>query len=201
MILTAEKVESTTLSPELVGKLHLMAGNYDQYQARADDSKWEIAKLVNDWYGEHQSIFKGVKMDYYQECSRMANTGLKRKRWSDSGEALRKMCELETTYHNTPGIEEILDATSVQHLQFAKKLAADGKVSVPVYALAKAIDMNWTADEMCYHFAPPEVVHEAEKGIGYLDGLQALEYAWLKVSERDEVRTLLARVRSILEKR
>ena len=180
---------SQLLDPEFVKDLMASAKEYDNAEEISDDEKWAIAEKVNDLWPEHAGIRYAMskkkvfetKADYYVECSRVANIGLKRKRFGDSGETLRAWCELQQTYANFPDVHKFLDALSFEHLRKAKKLAKDEKVKVPVLALAKAIAENWTADEMKEHYDPSEPIHPYEKVTGWLDGmLNKDSWSWLK---------------------
>ena len=180
---------SRYLSPDFATDLMQSAKEYDRAEEVSDNEKWVIAELVNDMWSEHAGLVYELtgekvfptKAEYYVECSRVANIGLSRKRFGDSGETLRAWCELQQTYAAFPDIHKFLDALSFEHLRKAKKLAKDEKVKVPVLALAKAIQENWTADEMKEHYDPSEPVHPYEKVTSWLDGMLNKEsWSWLK---------------------
>ena len=180
---------SRYLSPDFAIDLMQSAKEYDRAEEVSDNEKWVIAELVNDMWSEHAGLVYELtgekvfptKAEYYVECSRVANIGLSRKRFGDSGETLRAWCELQQTYAAFPDIHKFLDALSFEHLRKAKKLAKDEKVKVPVLALAKAIQENWTADEMKEHYDPSEPVHPYEKVTSWLDGMLNKEsWSWLK---------------------
>ena len=180
---------SLYLDPEFTADLMQSAKEYDRAEEISDNEKWTIAERVNEMWPEHagltyeltgERIFP-TKAEYYVECSRVANIGLSRKRFGDSGETLRAWCELQQTYAPFPDIHKFLDELSFDHLRKAKKLARDEKVKVPVLALAKAIAENWTADEMKEHYDPSEPIHPYEKVTGWLDGmLNKDSWSWLK---------------------
>lgn len=180
---------SQVLDPQFVKDLMASAKEYDNAEEISDDEKWAIAEKVNDLWPEHAGIRYAMskkkvfetKADYYVECSRVANIGLKRKRFGDSGETLRAWCELQQTYANFPDVHKFLDALSFEHLRKAKKLAKDEKVKVPVLALAKAIAENWTADEMKEHYDPSEPIHPYDKFMGWIEGMNKdFLSTWLK---------------------
>lgn len=180
---------SRYLSPDFATDLMQSAKEYDRAEEVSDNEKWVIAELVNDMWSEHAGLVYELtgekvfptKAEYYVECSRVANIGLSRKRFGDSGETLRAWCELQQTYAAFPDIHKFLDALSFEHLRKAKKLAKDEKVKVPVLALAKAIQENWTADEMKEFYDPSEPVHPFDKVTGWLDGmLNKDSWSWLK---------------------
>jgi Fic family protein len=159
-----EKI-SEVLDPEFCGELCAMTKNFSDNQYNADSDKWNIARLVNDMWQEHKSHFE-TKLDYLAECSRVANTGLRHKRFSDSGETLRRWCEVQATYaafaEKVEDADKFLDLLSFDHLRQAKKLYLNGKVKSPFLALSTALVQKYTADEMQYHFDPPTVPDEWE---------------------------------------
>ena len=168
--LPAQKVNRTislVLDPEFAKELQGMSSEYDGYETAADNSKWVIAEKVNSMWPEHETARdeNGVKVfetkkDFYMECSRVANIGLKKKRFSDSGETLRRWCETQETYNQWQDAYNFLNWLSFDHLYKAKKLYKDGKVRVPVLALAEAVRSGYTADEMKEHFDPTIPPHE-----------------------------------------
>jgi len=180
---------SQYLDPEFTADLMETAKEYDRAEEISDNEKWTIAERVNEMWPEHagltyeltgERIFP-TKAEYYVECSRVANIGLSRKRFGDSGETLRAWCELQQTYAQFPDIHKFLDALSFEHLRKAKKLAKDEKVKVPVLALAKAIAENWTADEMKEHYDPSEPIHPYDKFMGWIEGMNKdFLSTWLK---------------------
>lgn len=187
-----QKVQSTFslyLDPEFVNDLMKSAKEYDRAEEISDDEKWRISERVNELWPEHAGMIYELtservfptKQEYYAECSRVANIGLTRKRFSDSGETLRRWCEVQQTYATFPDAHKFLDVLSFSHLQKAKKLAKDNKVKVPVLALAEAINRQWTADEMKEHYDPTEPVHPFDKVTGWLEGMtDKNSWSWLK---------------------
>lgn len=147
----------TPLAPELALSLQADAKEIDAAANRFDAARWRMAKQVNDWYSEHRAMFAD-KSAYYAECSRIANRACKQKRFADSGETLRRWCEVRMTYDNFGAVEEMISAKglSFEHLRLAKKVYGDGKVDSPIAALGAALANGWTADEMLYHYSPPE---------------------------------------------
>lgn len=185
----SKSIFSNYLDPEFVTDLMKSAQEHDRAEEISDDEKWNIAERVNDLWPEHAGMVYELtndrifptKEEYYIECSRVANIGLKRKRFSDSGQTLRAWCELQQTYAAFPDIHKFLDVLSFDHLRKAKKLAKDNKVKVPVLALANAIDKQWTADEMKEYYDPTEPVHPFDKVTGWLEGLtDKNSWSWLK---------------------
>lgn len=183
---------SAVLDPEFVKDLQANAQDYDGFQSESDDSKWVIARRVNEMWEEHKNMTYPLttdpafptKMDYYAECSRVANIGLKHKRFSDSGETLRRWCEIQESYAAFSQADLLLSELSFDHLVRARKLARDEKVKSPILALAKAMEAGYTADEMQEHFDPKQPVHPYDKVKGWLAGLlDKNNWKWVKKSE------------------
>jgi hypothetical protein len=157
-------IDSTNyLDPEFVKDLQETAKLYDANQECADDNAWHIARLVNDMWPEHKTltypeggkVFE-TKEEFLVACSFAVNSQLKKKRFSDSGQTLRRWCEVNATYNQLKGADELLTVLSFEHLRIAKSLAYNEKVKGgPVVALARAVKEKWTADEMREHYDPP----------------------------------------------
>lgn len=171
---------SEVLDPEFCTELQANAKAYDAIQENADNSQWEIARTVNGMWSEHKSQFED-KMQYYAECSRVANIGLKHKRFSDSGETLRRWCEVQAFYAPFSWAAQLLDKLTFSHLLINKKLHRDGKVKSVLEALERAVVEGWTSDEMREHFAPSTPPLPWELVQGRLAGLQNVkDYPFLK---------------------
>src|SRR5688572_9973230 len=82
------------------------------------------------------------------ECSRVANIGLQKPRFSESGETLRRWCEVQAYYSQFSYADKLLDVYSFDHLVEAKRLAYQEKVKSAIEALKLAYSNRWTADEM-----------------------------------------------------
>lgn len=188
------QVVSEVLDPEFCTELQANAKAYDAIQENVDNSQWAMARLVNEMYPEHKGQFinpETGKLDkgmYYAECSRVANVGLKKPRFSESGETLRRWCEVQSLYAPFSWADQLLDKLSFSHLQVNKKLHKDGKVKSVLEALERAVLEKWTADEMKEHFDPSIPPHPWELVQGRLAGLMsAQDYPFLKSKEkRDE---------------
>ena len=48
--------------------LHTKTREYKRLTRDSDTIKWDLAKMVNDWWGEHQSIFQGVLHRVFTGC-------------------------------------------------------------------------------------------------------------------------------------
>jgi len=191
-----EKVDSVFLDPDFMRELATMTTAYSVQQAEADLTKWEIAKAVNGFWGEHMSSFGGKKLDYYIECSRVANEGLFIPIMGESGQTLRRWCEVQETYSNFDAAEQFLTTLSFDHLAKAKKLAKDGRVSVPTLALAEAVARHWSADEMQEHYDPAEAPHPYDVVSGAKATLlDRKNYEWIKSTDVKDA--ILSRVGEI----
>lgn len=155
---TEPQITSETLDPLLVKDLQGLSRVHADTQDEADNTKWNIAGEVNDAWDEHSKIFP-TKMHYYAECSRVLNTNRTRKYFSDSGETLRRYCELRATYDplikTAKRGDEFLELFTMEHLRIARSLYMNGKVKSPFEALDWCVDGNGkmrSADEMEEHF-------------------------------------------------
>lgn len=182
----SQKVNFTILDPEFLAEFQAVARLYDDGQSQSDDSKWNIARLVNEMWDEHKPQFP-TKDDYYVECSKQANAAIRRKRFSDSGETLRRWCEVQATYANFKEADLFLSELSFDHLYRAKRLSNKGKVSVPVLALAEAVKRKWNAEEMQFHYDPPVTPNSYDAMKGRLDAIANIKsYEFLKSAENKE---------------
>lgn len=152
--------EERLLDPELEADIAHAAGEIDRLTGDLDNQQLIISRRVNDMWEEHKSAFSS-KMDYFAECSRVANLKSSRHVFAESGETLKRWCEVVATYENLDGelkrgydlsIEDLLDALTFHHLYKARKLYINGKVKSPLYALAEAMSNRWSAEDMEFHY-------------------------------------------------
>lgn len=163
-----QMVKSTNLDPEFVQTLQAKTRQYEEATSYADYHKWGIAIMVNDMWPEHAGMFSGDKKSFYAECSRVANDGLSVRIFGESGETLRRWCDVAATYENMPNAETFLDALSFDHLEKARKLARDGRIQAPDHALAVAVDEGLSADDMKERFDPSSAPHPYDVISGHL---------------------------------
>lgn len=199
--------DSSFLDAAFLTRLRTEARKYGYLKKAKDRKQWQFAALVcAEWerIKDMQEI-KGevTKVDYYSECSYWINAALSFPLVSTSGETLRRWCEVYETYKGMPGFEQMKRVLSFNHFERAKWLANNSeRVSVPAYALATAISLQLTADEMVKHFnGDHNGVDAFTKTMGWLDSLQAVKFDWLAREERQQVVGLLASVRAILERK
>lgn len=190
------KTKFNLIDPDLITDLQDLTSRYAEAQQSADKIKWQIALYVNDAYSEHKGIFAGDKMAYYQECSRVANDGLAIKIFGETGETLRRWCEVAAAYENFPQAELLLEETSFKHLSVAKRAAYHEKAKSPIEAIKWALDHNAAADDMEYHYFPPEKPTEYDKWTGAMSTLLDLKnYEWIQSATVKE--SIITRVREI----
>jgi hypothetical protein len=161
-------VDSTKLDPTFTEELHNLTARFVYQQHAVDSTKWVIAGMVNDMWPEHAGIFSGNKQEFYIECSRVANDGLSVRIFGESGETLRRWCDVAATYENMPTAETFLDALSFDHLEKARKLARDGRIQAPDHALAVAVNEGLSADDMKERFDPSDAPHPYDVISGHL---------------------------------
>ena len=191
-----QMVKSTNLDPEFVHFLREKTGWYLEAMGYADSAKWEIAKQVNDMWPEHAGMFSGDKKSFYVECSRVANDGLSVRIFGESGETLRRWCDVAATYENMPNAETFLDALSFDHLEKARKLARDGRIQAPDHALAVAINEGLSADDMKERFDPSSAPHPYDVISGHL-AYMADRSHWEFIKSADVRDAVMAHVKGI----
>ena len=178
---------SEVLDRYLCEDLQKMAGQYEGNQSNADDDKWNIARRVNEDWSEHKGYFD-TRLEYFAECSRVMNLGRKKKYFSDSGETLRKWCEVQASYQRFESEvndgDKFLDLLSFDHLLKARTLYNNAKVKSPLDALNAALENGWTADEMAYHYDPPQAPDEWDVMQGHIQMMKSKDFWKLKDPKR-----------------
>lgn len=139
------------LDPTLIKSLADEAHKLENIVFEETQIKWIIADKVNDMWGEHQSIF-GNKDEYMAECSRVMNEKSKIKLFGESGQTLRKWCQVQLAFSAFAESEELLSKTSFAHLEVAKSASLAGKVDTPVDAVMLALQNKWSADDLRFHY-------------------------------------------------
>lgn len=191
-----QMIKSIFLDPGFAHDLRNMVGHYRNQQNAADLTKWQIAQMVNGMWSEHVSSFSGNKLDYYQECSRVANDGLSVRILGESGQTLRRWCEVAATYENMPEAETLLEALSFDHLEKARKLAKDGRIQAPDHALAVAVNEGLSADEMKERFDPSHEPHPYDVISGHLAYMSDRSH-WEFIKSADVRDAVMAHVKGI----
>lgn len=158
--------ETEVLDDDLINDLARAADRYGKAQDLFDGAKWHLARIVHEMWDEHKNIGRA---EYFSECSRILNQVGIKKRFSDSGETLRRMVELYETFKpffdTVKDAEKLLDIATQDHLRVARSLYRKEKVLSPFEAIKWAFPGNGerkSADEMLYHFDPP--LPQAPKG-------------------------------------
>ncbi len=209
-----EKVNSVLIDPELIYELRTLARLCQSEQRKADSYKWQLARKANDEWPEYEFMtVEGerafpIKKDYYKEITRVINLELPIALFGESGETLRRYCELEATCHNIKGIDELLKATSLDHAYRAKRLAAENKIKTenktPAnidYALAKAIAEKWSAEDMENYFDPKEPPHPYDvvsNAIAIM--LDRSNYEWIKSADvRDAILSRVGEIEKLIQ--
>lgn len=189
-------VDSTKLDPTFTEELHNLTARFVYQQHAVDSTKWVIAGMVNDMWPEHAGIFSGNKQEFYIECSRVANDGLSVRIFGESGETLRRWCDVAATYENMPNAETFLDALSFDHLEKARKLARDGRIQAPDHALAVAVNEGLSADDMKERFDPSSAPHPYDVISGHL-AYMADRSHWEFIKSADVRDAVMAHVKGI----
>jgi len=156
------------LDSDLVADIEHAAGEIDRLTGEMDNQQLIISLRVNEMWDEHKNILGddgekvfNTRLDYFAECSRIANLKSNRHIFALSGETLKRWCEVVETYENLDGelrrgyelsLEVLLDALTFHHLYKARQLYFNGKVNSPLHALAEAMSNQWSVEEMELHY-------------------------------------------------
>ena len=182
---------NSIFEPALLLELIFLARQSQAEQRKADGHKWDLAERVNSEYPEYMYMFP-TKLDYFAAMSQAINTQLNIGAFAESGQTLRFYCELQATLGNIPNIKELLEASSIDHLRRAKRLSADNKIITDNgqlagadYAVAKAIEKKFSAEDMENYFDPKQEPHPYDKLKDTLEWMTTKE-AWefIKNTER-----------------
>ena len=193
---------NSIFEPAFIDEVTDLARQSQAEQRKADGHKWDLSERVNSEYPEYMYMFP-TKLDYYAAMSQAINTQLNIGAFSESGQTLRFYCELQATLGNIPNIKELLEASSIDHLRRAKRLAADNKIVTDGgqlagadYAIAKAIEKKWSAEDMENYFDPKQEPTEYD----IIDGsithmLNPKNWEWIKSADVKE--TIISHVKAI----
>lgn len=165
-----------------VDKLRAEAQKLSVIQRVTCQKQWAIGELVNEEWRRGGYDGEITKEQFYQECSRAINHGLPFPLVSESGETLRRWCEVTESYAKVPAINEFKEVLSFDHFFQARRMANDPDCNLPApdIALAMAVKNKWTAGEMVYHFSPKEPVHEYDRVMSWLGSLLNVKLEWIK---------------------
>lgn len=188
--------------PAFIDEVTTLARQCQAEQRKADTHKWDLAERVNSEYPEYAPMFS-IKLDYYSAMSQAVNKELSIGMFTESGQTLRFYCELQATLGNIPNIKELLEASSIDHLRRAKRLAADNKIITDNgqlagadYAIAKAIEKKFSAEDMENYFDPKQLPTEYDKWSGAMSVLLDMDnYEWIQSAEVKE--QIFTRVKEI----
>jgi len=178
---------NSIFEPAFVAEVTEIARQSQAEQRKADGHKWDLAERVNSEYPEYMYMFL-TKLDYFAAMSQAINTQLSIGAFAESGQTLRSYCELQATLGNIPNIKRLLEASSIDHLRRAKRLAADNKIITDSgqlagadYAIAKAIEKKFSAEDMENYFDPKQAPTEYDKWSGAMSILLDMSnYQWIQ---------------------
>ena len=182
---------NSIFEPAFIAEVTDIARQSQAEQRKADGHKWDLAERVNSEYPEYMYMFL-TKLDYFAAMSQAINTQLNIGAFAESGQTLRFYCELQATLGNIPNIKELLEASSIDHLRRAKRLAADNKIITDSgqlagadYAVAKAIEKKFSAEDMENYFDPKQEPHPYDKLKDTLEWMTTKE-AWEFIKDVDK---------------
>ena len=193
---------NSIFEPAFIAEVTTLARQCQAEQRKADTHKWDLAERVNSEYPEYMYLFP-TKLDYYAAMSQAVNNSLSIGMFTESGQTLRFYCELQATLGNIPNIKELLEASSIDHLRRAKRLAADNKIITDGgqlagadYAIAKAIEKKFSAEDMENYFDPKQAPTEYDKWTGAMSVMLDLKnYEWIQSATVKE--SIFTRVKEI----
>jgi cAMP phosphodiesterase len=193
---------NSIFEPAFISEVTTLARQCQAEQRKADTHKWDLAERVNSEYPEYAPMFP-TKLDYYAAMSQAVNNSLSIGMFTESGQTLRFYCELQATLGNIPNIKALLEASSIDHLRRAKRLASDNKVITDGgqlagadYAIAKAIEKKFSAEDMEQHFDPKQAQTEydvIDSSITHM--LNPKNWDWIKSADVKD--TIIGHVRAI----
>lgn len=178
------------LDPEFSAQLQDMTDDLQDMEREIDIVKWRLASSVNEMWGEHASIFEGNKLAYYAECSRVANEGHAVRVFGESGETLRRWCEVAMTYENMPQAEDFLRGLSFAHMAACKKLAKDGKIPAPDFGLAICVTEGLSCDDLLERYRDNVESHPYDKVKAYLEYM-ADKTNWQFIKNTDKLEEIV----------
>ena len=194
---------SDLLRPGFAATLQAQAAQYRELERAKSGKEWLFGSLVNaEWDAAPDLRAEITKEQFYEECSRVINSGLPFPIVGKSGETLRRWCGVQASYANLPALAEFQAVLSFDHFYQARRMSLNPayRLAAPDIALAQAVNEEWTAGEMVYHYSPKEPVHEYDKVIGWLDSLQGVKLDFIKtLARRQEAEGHLRAFREIVE--
>jgi hypothetical protein len=177
----ASTVKHPFIPPAAVADLRRQASRLAALGHAKDRREWRFGWTVNDiWDSLPEDVQAEVSREmFFVECSRLINEAVRFPLVTETGETVRVWASVEKEFRDVAGLELMQERLSFDHFRVARSLYLHKKVSVPVYALAKAIEQEWTADDMKRHFDPPEPPDMFQRAVGWLDLLEtyASQYA------------------------
>jgi hypothetical protein len=198
------KFNTELLSAEFAGRLQIEARKYGLIASAKSKKQWLVGDMINaEWKRNPDFAAEITREEFYIECSRVMNSGMSFPVVGESGQTLRRWCEVAESFANMPALEEFKEVLSFDHFFQARRMANKPEIyhlSTPALALAEAVIRKWDSAEMVYHFSPKEPVHEYDKTIGWLDSLQAIKLEWIKSKDdREKAIYHLSEFRRIVE--
>jgi hypothetical protein len=205
--LNLEKGKVYLFRPEFVNRLRREVKRLHRASRIAGRHQWRIARLVNkEWEWTNEQYEGEIRKEYfYAAISHEINAALPFPICTETGETLRRWCEVAATYSSadTADLENIL---SFDHFRVARSLSKldrnEREGNTPMVILRRAAEEGWTVEEMNNHFGDGlEPPNEYDKAIGWLDGLQSLKFDWIPDrGDRERLNKLAGEIREIVEK-
>ena len=198
--------QSDILRPEFIAELQAEARQYDIIQKAKSKKEWLFGDTVNaEWERDSDVRAEISKEEFYMECSRTINAVLPFPIVGNSGQTLRRWCNVTATFVNVPAIAEFKETLAFDFFYEARRMSRKPEIygtDPPAVRLALAYKNKWTSDEMVYHYSPKEPAHEYDKVTSWLDQMRAVK--WENVIrdpvDRKEAEAHLLAVQVLIEK-
>lgn len=200
------QTDGTFLRPEFVCRLKQEARKYALIEQAKSKKEWLFGELANaEWNALAAEDKEEITIEhFYVEVSHAINDGLPFPIVGESGQTLRRWCEVARSYVNMPEAALFREILSFDHFFQARRMAYDERVTTlthPVVALAEAVRNKWVVKEMVQHYDPPHPQHEYDQVMGWLASMQAVKLQWVKnAEERKQALYHLAEYARIVER-
>lgn len=199
-------VSGYQLRPDFVTAVRKSGERWERLTKATEKVQWVIGELaVKEWrFVERDAQGELTKEHFQMMASAEINAALPRKLLTNTGQTLRRWMDTFEAWENLyKEIELLKDEVPYDCFRLAPMFAKleKNKGITPLAMIVRAYREEWTADDMEVHYGKDKTpVHEYDRVIGWLDGLQGAKFEWVKdKAQRTEMTQLAARMREIAE--
>jgi hypothetical protein len=193
------------LRPAFLTAVKQEAKLFNAGRKAASRHQWALARMVNLEWAYVNDKFEGEinKAHFYAAISHEINAVLPFPICSDSGETLRRWCEVAASYQNAD-TDELENLLSFDHFRVARSLAKlpanDAKNLSPMAILRKAAKEKWTVEDMKFHYGDRDSDDPIDRVRTWLENLKNNKFEWIKnKADREEIEALVARIARIID--